>query len=570
MKPVILLAFANDNDDYLPMIVRERKNIFKTLQNHHDKGYVQVHKEENFSETDLFEFLNRYDNRISIFHYSAHRDGTQLNLDSPQEDTRGLAQRLGQQQELKLVFLNGCATREHVEALLSAGIPAVIASGASTGDKTAVEFSEQFYNALANEATLEKAFNVAKAFIISKYGQEQAETPPWGLYLNRENAAALQWKLPTVSRESIIVRGAPVSTAGKSEVNVNLIETLFHSVAQHSFEVGYLMEAYKRSKRMDIRMVRQAIIDSYPVPVGEQLRRLFAVQRIDPARLEQLVATYKTIIELLCFTMLSQLWEARYLDPEMVIQDDVMVPFNSFFALDADSYPTFNYTALMEAIADIFKHNEIDYFVDELGGLAERFLQKDDFYQAHMFMEEMKRELATQDVKADEIESFCLQAEDHLAVILSNLSFFVKYKLTTVKRIELIKRRHKDPRYLHFKVILDRVTAGILDEETIYDNFTDNDSVILLKDVEDVTHYLSLSPFVIDENALTGHQNSKLFFYGYQDTGDNRYYYKFIDNESERLPVDEKYPQVKEQIEEFKYSLLGERLEENFGEQLAP
>ena len=31
IKPVIILAFANDKDAYLDMIVRERKNIFEML-----------------------------------------------------------------------------------------------------------------------------------------------------------------------------------------------------------------------------------------------------------------------------------------------------------------------------------------------------------------------------------------------------------------------------------------------------------------------------------------------------------------------------------------------------------
>jgi hypothetical protein len=582
MKPVILLAFANDNDDYLPMIVRERKNIYKTLQNHHDKGYVQVHKEESTAVADIFELFTRYDNQIAIIHYGGHANGTHLQLETVDgkaeaADARGLAQLMGQQGRLQLVFLNGCATREQVDVLLAAGVKAVIATSVPIEDKMAVEFSEQFYNSLAGQATIKKAFGVAKAFILSKYGtdkglqhydrrainwqgreEETAEPMPWGLYSNEEAPEALDWKLPVSSGDSAILRNVKAVVSNGAEVNTKLIETLFHEVASHSPELGYLLEAYKRSKRFDIRMVRQAIIDSFPVPVGEQLRRLFAGNSIDVNRLQQLVATYKTIIELLCFTMLSQLWDARYKNPELAIPEDVLVQFNSFFALSADSYPTFDYTALMEAISGIFKENKINCFVEELETLGKRFLEKDEFYQAHLFMEEMKLELAEENVKAEEIESFCVQAEQHLGTILANLSFFVKYKLTTVKRIELIKRRHKDPRYLHVKVILDRVTAGILDEETVYDAFTDNDSVILLKDVEDVTHYLSLSPFVIDENALTGHQNSKLFFYGYQDTANSRYYYKFIDNEIERLAVNEKYPQVKEEIEEFKHSVFGE------------
>jgi hypothetical protein len=294
--------------------------------------------------------------------------------------------------------------------------------------------------------------------------------------------------------------------------------------------------------------------------VGEQLRRLFAEGRVDVLRLKQLVVTYKTIIELLCFTMLSQLWEAKFKNPNLVIHEDHLTQFNSFFTLNTDSYQTFNYVKLMEAIAGIFQENQIEYFVQELSTVGESLQPQEEFYKAHLFMEEMKQELAEDRVKADEIESFCIQAEEHLSTIMKTLAFLVKYKLTTVKRIEIIKRRHKQPKYRHTRVILDRITAGILDETTINNDFTDNNSVMLLKDTEDMAHFLSLSPFVIDVNAFTGDQNSKLFFYSHQGTSDGYYYYKFIDNEEEKMPVNEKYLQVKEQFEEFKKSIFEEKV----------
>ena len=82
MKPVIILTFANDKDKYLPMIVRESKNIFKSLQTHHDNGYVQVHREENTSVEDIFELFNRFRDRIAIFHYGGHAGGTHLQLET--------------------------------------------------------------------------------------------------------------------------------------------------------------------------------------------------------------------------------------------------------------------------------------------------------------------------------------------------------------------------------------------------------------------------------------------------------------------------------------------------------
>lgn len=575
-KPVIILAFANDRDNYLPMITRERKNIYRTLQDFHDKGYIQVHKEESTEVADIFDLFNRFNHRVAIFHYGGHAGGSHLQLETVEGDAQlahagGLAQLMGLQKELRVVFLNGCATRKQVDLLLAAGVKSVIATSVPIDDKMATEFSEQFYKALAAQNTIRKSFNTAKAFVASKYGpskkidyyssraiswsgkpETSTDEFPWGLYHQEDGGDALEWKLPTSVQDAVIIRGPAAPVAGQVQVNTELIQALFKEVARHSPEVGYLMEGYKRSGRMDIRVVRQAVIDSFPAPVGEQLRRLFAGNTIDLQRLRQLVATYKTIIELLCFTTLSQLWEAKYQNPDFTIPEDDLVEFNSFFALNADSYPTYNYIKLMETMARIFKENRIPFFIEELSEFCENLLKKDQFYKAHLFMEEMKRELAENTVGAGEIDSFCQQAEQHLTVILSTLAFFVKYKLITTKNIELIKRRHAPARFRHIRVILDRVTAGVIDEEQVFDTYTDNKSVMLLKDLQDVSQFLSLSPFVIDENALAGNQNSKIFYYNYRDASDGGYYYKFVDNEEELLPVNNKYPRVKEVFDEFK------------------
>jgi hypothetical protein len=90
-----------------------------------------------------------------------------------------------------------------------------------------------------------------------------------------------------------------------------------------------------------------------------------------------------------------------------------------------------------------------------------------------------------------------------------------------------------------------------MDSSDTYLAFTDSESVILLKNVDDVGNYLSLSPFVIDENAFTGDQNSKLFFYSHRDQS-NGYCFRFVDNADDGLVVtDEQYPQIKQQFEEF-------------------
>ncbi|MCP4152866.1 MAG: CHAT domain-containing protein [bacterium] len=574
MKPVIVLAFANDKDNYLPMIARENKNLYKSLQTHHDNGYIQLHREVNTSVEDIFQTFNDYPDRIAIFHYGGHAGGTHLQLETVTGESQpafapGLAELLGQQNQLQLVFLNGCATLKQVEQMHSAGVKAVIATTVPIEDKTATEFAEQFYYALAAGAAVQVAFDRAKAFIKTRYGKRinryayravhwagkdkaAKPEPPWGLYFDENSPEGLQWKLPTSNRDSIIIRGGSASTPGVN-VNTLLMETLFNEITAYGKE---------KPAKMDWRKIRKAVIDGFPVPVGEQLRLLFFSNTIDVQRLKQLVITYQITMEMICFTLMSQLWDARIETPDLVIHEDYLTVFNSFFTLGPESVATYDYVTLTAALLGIFEENGIDCFIAEFSTLKENLRPEDEFYKSHLFMEAMKREIREDRVKADEIEEFCKRGEAHLGTILKRLAFLVNYRMSSVKTIEVIKRRHKEAYYNHNNVYLDRITEGLADEPAAFKTFTDNSSVIFLDNREndnEVAGYLSLSPFIIDENALTGDECSKLFFYSHREEvqGEVRYVYTFVDNPEESLVIsDDKYPQVKELMEEFKERTL--------------
>jgi hypothetical protein len=572
--PVVLLAFANDRDAYLDMIVSERKAIAKALQEYDDRRYIKVVKEENTAVADIFDLCTHYANRIAIFHYGGHASGTQLQLEAAGQaemaNEVGLAQLLGQEKALQLVFLNGCATQPQVETLFACGVKAVIATAVPINDRIATDLAEQFYLALGSGATIQRAFQSAKAKVTTRYGTAReisefraigsvatrdaatANLIPWGLYVNPQvkGEEALNWTLPRAAEHQVIIRGAPASANAGATVNVKLIENLFNAVARHSPEVGVLWEAAKRTKRQDLRMVRQQIIDSFPAPVGEQLRKLFASNTIDVQRLRQLVLTYETVAELFCFAVLSQLWNAKHENPTLSLTSDQLASIDRFVSLVPDDQRTFDYVALTEVVAAVFREHTIAPFIDEFTGFGD-VKGRENFDRACRFMEEMRGELAAGPIAAEEISSFCLQAEEHLGTVLSYLAFLVRYRLATIKKIDIIKSRHKPPEYRHNQVVLDRVTAGIMDSEEVHLAFTDSESVILLKNVDDVGNYLSLSPFVIDENAFTGDQNSKLFFYSHRDQG-NGYCFRFVDNADDGLVVtDEQYPQIKQQFEEF-------------------
>ncbi len=222
--PVVLLAFANAPDDHLANLKTESRRVYKTLQPLQEHGRVQVHREESSQIGELYEDLLSHDGRIVVFHYGGHANGESLQLENGAGGGTGLARLLGQQSSLKLVFLNGCATKGHVRHLLDAGVPAVIATSVPVGDTKAQEFSNAFYMALAEGRSISESFDAASAFVESAHGadgnsgvvftrsgtewddedEDDYDTPvlEWGLYVQDACADDLaQWRLPNAQSD---------------------------------------------------------------------------------------------------------------------------------------------------------------------------------------------------------------------------------------------------------------------------------------------------------------------------------------------------------------------------------
>ncbi|MBT8115981.1 MAG: CHAT domain-containing protein [Arenicella sp.] len=225
--PVVYLAFANALDDHLAKLKEESREIFKSLHGLQKDNKIWVHREESSQVDELYEDLMAYDQDIVIFHYGGHADGSMLQLEGGAGAAGGLASLLGQQKNLKLVFLNGCATKDQVNLLHRAGVPAVIATAVKINDSKATIFSTAFYKSLAKGNSIEDSFNSAKNLLETKFSSDDLfeisfnRGPPvwdfdeedeasaevdeemeWRLYIRPEASTDLgRWRLNTAQTE---------------------------------------------------------------------------------------------------------------------------------------------------------------------------------------------------------------------------------------------------------------------------------------------------------------------------------------------------------------------------------
>lgn len=233
-RPVVFLTFANAAEEgYLRQLKKESALLRDLFLPFHQRGQIELLREESLDVKELPRLLSQYKGRICIFHYGGHASQTQLSLEGHFGNAVGLGELLRLQNGIKLVFLNGCSTQAQAQPYLEAGVPVVIATTRSIADEEATFFAEHFYHALLNRHTIKEAFQAASGALktrsslyqhdaeemvsfrrIGPHGEPPAEVP-WRLYVQEENQNALNWSLCGELEQEF-----PNTSTGKSEKNL--------------------------------------------------------------------------------------------------------------------------------------------------------------------------------------------------------------------------------------------------------------------------------------------------------------------------------------------------------------
>ncbi|MEZ4774594.1 MAG: CHAT domain-containing protein [Bacteroidia bacterium] len=569
-RPVIFLAFANDPDSHLEMLKQEGRDIYRTLQSLHDQQYIELYREESAAIDDIFYNFNRFKDRVAIFHYGGHASSTHLQLEDRQADARGLARMFGEQTSLQLVVLNGCSTRSQVTRLLEAGVRAVIATSVPVNDNMASEFAVQLYQSLANSGNVRNAFNQAVAFLETKYGNARAagifrsadwsesdennETIPWGLYIHPEAESVLEWKLPD-HKKVALPEGFGASVRQNHKVNEYIV-TVLEAMAAYNKALYREMEDEFGDPR-DPREFPELIIKNFPWPIGAQLRILVANSDMMNApglsRLRQLIYAYVVSAKFLCYILLAQLWEVKN-KGQGSLGSNLLDSFLSITPEKADNYDFFQ---LIDQARDIFREKKIDAYVKEVEVIFKSLEAKDEVFLAYQFLEGVRNRLNDNSIAPEELAQLCNECEFCLSVILKKIAFLAGYRLITIKDIGIFKPRHREPLFRVQMGVLNAFDSEFLREKARDQHiYTDSHSILLVKDLRDIDHFLNLSPFIVDKNAFSGKPVPNVYMFNAR-VGSN---YEYL---SVNFNINKPDPEAPDKIitEDASYAVLQEQFQ---------
>jgi WD40 repeat protein len=231
-KPVIFLAFANEqggkgSQGYLRALPEELRHLEGILDQARQKGLCELVIKHNATLEQVLEVFQsaEFRDRIAIFHYGGHASATGLYLEADEDhaheaSAEGLAEFLGQQSGLELVFLNGCSTQSQARGLLDANVSAVVATSQAIDDAVATAFAGHFYSGLTGGATLEAAFKEAQGAVVSARGTDvrklyrhiggavdkdlATDDFPWHLHVRPGAETTRNWNLPDAADDPLL------------------------------------------------------------------------------------------------------------------------------------------------------------------------------------------------------------------------------------------------------------------------------------------------------------------------------------------------------------------------------
>lgn len=245
-------------------------------------------------------------------------------------------------------------------------------------------------------------------------------------------------------------------------------------------------------EEVDPRVLGDLIIKNYPWPIGVELRRLFSasMRQLDRLRLDQIFKTIERTMQFTSFVMISQLWKEM-----QTSKVEISESFQNEFQNRMQVLSLGNYSWLIRMVGNIFKDKELKWFMPEMG---ENFTK--DFFAALDFWVPERNEIGHYQINLtqEDIEKRCVEYEEKLTFILQKIAFFSKYKLVSVREIKVIHPKNQAALFNHHINLLNSSDSDFKAQEILEQNYTESNSILLMKSIKTIEEYLNLSPLIID------------------------------------------------------------------------
>jgi hypothetical protein len=276
---------------------------------------------------------------------------------------------------------------------------------------------------------------------------------------------------------------------------------------------------------------KEIIAYSFVGIIGKELGKLMAIGKEDFSEIKQrkyvekCITIVKRCLDLVNYALLSELWD-RSQENELIYNETEQKALNQKF--DSPFEQQINeQLILLYHLVDIFSNpqNKIELPIPEIKNILINSESKADLEHVCENIQKL------QGNNPDVID--CYYAEKNLASFFKHFSFLTLYQMASVKRIGFRQIKNYSPGYIHRYIALGIDNKANIDAEKVdYDQDTTYSDSVLLYKGENFKKSINLFPFVIDYNAITFEQGSKICFFRSMPIEGNCLEYVFLEDNS--------------------------------------
>ena len=342
----------------------------------------------------------------------------------------------------------------------------------------------------------------------------------------------------SVVQNSINNNTAQVTVPVKNTFNELLTRRLISAIQEYNPRAKKFLENATRiapdweSQPRCSDPAKEIIASAFVGVLGIQLRKLMAIGKEDMSQnkqkkyLESCLVTSKRALQLLCFALLSKLWDYKE-DNNFSLSGEQLTTCTNFFE-DEFEWDLSGFATLLKSLISIFTANNLEFPIPELTDFKSQLETGSDFLKACANLELISGLLDRSSYTMDD----CTNAEMQLTTVLESLKFLVNYNMMSIKNIDYFEIRNTKPHYLCNYTALGIDSKLNVNQELIdyAETPTTTDAVLIYK--ENYRQNLNLSPFVIDVNALAYEGGAKICFYSSNDNRDGSLNYNFLEDNS--------------------------------------
>ena len=286
----------------------------------------------------------------------------------------------------------------------------------------------------------------------------------------------------------------------------------------------------EQNLEIDTREFGNHILSSFPFPIGKEFMRFFSADcmQYDETRFKQMLLVFERLVQFNAYTIMAQIWElkrSQNFKLTEIFQKKIAQWFEkpasigtlwSLIHSGAKNMADENIQFLNQFDPKLFHGKALNKKVNELieirNAWAHGGLQLNHAYVEKLFTE-----------------------------IVCEFTFVIKIKLIAIRDISVQKKRFKEPNYYHRIVELHNSSAN----DSIFEDYYENNTVVLLDNIKKPSFYLNLSPLIIDVDidlSANSYQSERVKGICVFNKGNqNKLVYSLTDSKREITIDDEEY-----------------------------